>query len=188
MIKFDTPEEYLEYQEILIRNWKTAVQCGISENKMSSHIYRCTGRTTAALTAAVELAKQGKLVTFYTHNLAFAQSLQKHSVIAEYKDWMKARFRYSVICSSLQVVNLKFSSYSSQNEASRVDFNHIKIYDHSVFESCKPPKEYTSAEIAFRGVYGHYPLEDPKPGRWRMSSQWDGFKRGFEAGKRVVNN
>ena len=58
-LNFNTPEDYLAYQDRLICNWERYHQHKpLSGGTMLSETYRQTGRTWSAVSAAVQLAER----------------------------------------------------------------------------------------------------------------------------------
>ena len=173
-INFNTPEDYLAYQDRLITNWEMYYKyknlCG---GTMLSETYRQTGRTYSAVKCTVELAKRQETesILFVSYKQSQADDLRK------YHPLMKFLF--------LEYLNkINFISYSNIEEyALGKEQPDYVIYDHLVFETYDPTivlksKEKTPAEEAYKKLHGSYPYSCAD---WKIFEQ--AFNFGLEEGK-----
>ena len=168
-INFNTPEDYLAYQDRLITNWEMYYKyknlCG---GTMLSETYRQTGRTYSAVKCAVELAKRQETesILFVTHKHTQADDLRKNHPL------MKL-----LLLEYLNKIN--FIPYSKiEKYALGKEQPDYVIYDHLVFETCTPTivlksRERTPAEEAYKKIYGMYPS---------FSTDWKIFEQAFNLG------
>lgn len=117
-LTFDTPEDYLAYQDKLIENWKKSPD-GLL---VDSYLHRRTGRTYAALTAAVEFAAKGDTTAFVYPRYDMSTGFEYHPVVEYYKD---------------KIANQKLYLMTVSQISSPPRCVHY-ILDHTVFEMCKP--------------------------------------------------
>ena len=170
-LNFNTPEDYLAYQDRLIYNWERYHQYKhLSGGTMLSETYRQTGRTYSALKCAVELSKRSdvKSILFVTHNLKQAKYLLSYPLV---KDLLRCWLNKIIFISYEGLVNYIIEKKQNPDYV---------IYDHLVFETCVPDfviksKPRTPAEEKWKEIYGSYPdsLGD--------NVLFHSFKIGFEA-------
>lgn len=134
-LKFNTPEDYLAYQDILIKNWMRHYEYKYltgNTTSMLSETYRQTGRTWSAVTAAVQLAERpenNKVVFVVSKTSGFPNHyFQLHPLLKEYSD------RNDFSLENGYVGNILIVPY---HRLSLVRGDHY-IYDHLVFEMCEP--------------------------------------------------
>ena len=173
-INFNTPEDYLAYQDRLITNWEMHYKyknlCG---GTMLSETYRQTGRTYSAVKCAVELAKrqETKSILFVTHKHTQADDLRKNHPLM-----------MLLLLGEQNKIN--FIPYSKiEKYALGKEQPDYVIYDHLVFETCAPiivlkNREKTPAEEAYKKLHGSYPYSCTD---WKIFEQ--AFNLGLEEGK-----
>jgi hypothetical protein len=173
-LNFNTPEDYLAYQDRLIYNWERYHQYKhLSGGTMLSETYRQTGRTYSALKCAVELSKRSdvKSILFVTHNFKQAKYLLSYPLV---KDLLRCWLDKIIFVSYEGLVNYLIGKKQNPDYV---------IYDHQVFETCVPDfiiksEPRTPAEEAYKRVYGVYPMTDVGDGYWEC------FLQGFEAAQK----
>ena len=136
-LNFNTPEDYLDYQDLLIYNWKIYHQYKhLSGGTMLSETYRQTGRTWSAVSAAVQLAErlENNKVVFVTNTRFPFHYFDDHPLLIKYKN--HNRFGFNSESTSNHIGNITIISYNNLSSISGT-INYY-IYDHLVFEMCEP--------------------------------------------------
>lgn len=167
-LNFNTPEDYLAYQDRLIANWKQYHQYKhLTGNTMLSEIYRQSGRTHSAIKCAVELARK-----YETKSVVFVTSTEEQNKCLLINPLSFQLFSY-------QWSKVKFISYDKLEKylLGRVPVDYV-IYDHLVFETCVPTfvtvgRDKTPAEKKWKEIYGNYPYACEK---------WESFEFAFNLG------
>lgn len=120
-LNFNTAEDYLEHQKILICNWTRSHHY---RTEKYYELYRGTGRTYSAIKCALELSKRNnvKLIIFVASTEVHKSGLKNHPLLKNTKNLHK----------------IKFVSYERLNIYLTGQYPDYIIYDHYVFESCDP--------------------------------------------------
>lgn len=128
-INFNTPEDYLAYQDRLISNWEMYYRYkNLSGGTMLSETYRQTGRTYSAVKCAVELDKrqETKSILFVTYKHTQSDDLRKYHPLIK-------------LLSPEELNKINFISYSNLEKYDiGMKLPYYVIYDHMVFETCIP--------------------------------------------------
>jgi hypothetical protein len=127
---FNSPEEFVSYQNTLIKNWKREHECysSLDEIDTSSYLFRGTGRTSCEVECIRQLLSRGETVVYVVYKPAHKYHLNHDSVILRYRNKLR-------IMSFTDYKNDSKDIYVSVLE--KIERKHV-IFDHLVFEMCSP--------------------------------------------------
>lgn len=124
---FNTPEEFLSYQDKIIKNWKRSSEYCNTGNNFPSELYRTTGRTTCEQKCISQLLNRGENVLYIVSKRVAAANFTKSldEIVHPYKDNFTLQTFDEFIRSFRDICSVMEKQYL--------------IFDHWIFESRKYP-------------------------------------------------